>query len=84
MNPQEKRLRNRQFIASSNFTEATFTLLALFNRNAQNLLNTIALENVLLDKIEKGEIEHGLPGDVLLETKHFIMVDGLAKNHDAH
>jgi len=79
MDPQEKRLRNRRFIASSNFTEATFTLLALFNRNAQNLLNTIVLEGVLLDRIEKGEIEHGLPDDVLLETKHFIMIDCLAK-----
>lgn len=79
MDPQEKRLRNRQFIASSNFTEATFTLLALFNRNVQNLLNTITLEGVLLDRIEKGEIDTGLPEDVLLETRHFIMLDGLAK-----
>jgi len=79
MNIQEKRERSRQFIASSEFTVATHTVLALFNKNAQNLLNAVSLEGVLLDRIEKGEIDTGLPPDVLIETKSFVLLDGLAK-----
>jgi hypothetical protein len=79
MNIQEKKERSRQFIASSEFTVATHTVLALFNRNAQNLLNTVTLEGILLDRIEKGEIDTGLAPDVLAETKSFVLLDGLAK-----
>ena len=79
MNIQEKKERSRQFIASSEFTVATHTVLALFNRNAQNLLNAVTLEGILLDRIEKGEIDTGLAPDVLAETKSFVLLDGLAK-----
>ena len=79
MNVQEKRIRCRQFIASSNFTPAAHTVLALFNRNVQNLLNVVLLEGVLLEKIGKSEIDTGLPEDVLLEVKSFVLLDGLAK-----
>ena len=79
MNIQEKMEKSRQFIASPDFTVATHTVLSLFNRNAQNLLHAVILEGVLLDKIEKGEIDTGLSPDILAETKSFVLLDGLAK-----
>jgi len=74
----EKKTRSREFIKAK-VTEATFTVLALFNRNAGNLLNAIRLEKILLDKLDKEEIDHGLSNDFLLEAKHFLLMDSLAK-----
>jgi hypothetical protein len=74
----EKKARSREFIKTK-VTWATFTELMLFNRNAANLLNVIRLEKTLLDKLEKNEIDHGLSNESLLETKHLLLTDILAK-----
>jgi hypothetical protein len=79
MNKEEKKIKSRQFIASSKFTPATSTALALFNRNVQNLFYVFNLEGVLLEKVVKGEIDIGLPADAQIEAKNFIVLDGLAK-----
>jgi hypothetical protein len=75
---EEKKLNSRQFIISSEFTPAAHTTLALFNRNVQNLSYVFNLEGILLDKIQKGELDTGLTVEVQLEAKNFILLDGLA------
>ena len=79
MNVDEKRVGSRQYISSPQFTEGTFSVLVLFHQNVSNLANVISLESVLLDKLDKGEIDHGLPSDILDQVKGFILLDGLAK-----
>jgi len=78
MDLEDKRRRKFQFIADRGLA-ATITVLGLFNRNAQSMLNVVDLEGVLLRKIQNNEIDPGLPKDVLIETECFIMLDCLAK-----
>lgn len=79
MNIDEKRVRSRQYISSPEFTETTFSVLVLFHGNVANLTRAFSLEALLLDKLDKGEIDHRLPSDILDQVKGFILLDGLAK-----
>jgi len=79
MNIDEKRVRSRQYISSPKFTETTFSVLVLFRGNIANMTKVFSLEALLLDKLDKGEIDHGLPSDILDQVKGFILLDGLAK-----
>lgn len=78
MNVEEKKARKFEFIRKR-FTESAFTELALFDRNAQSLVNVVRLEMMVHDKLERKEIETGLSDELLLEVKQFLYIDALAK-----
>jgi hypothetical protein len=78
MKREEKAAKKFEFIRNQ-FTESAFTELALFDRNAKNLLNVVRLELMLHDKLETKEYETGLADEFLLEVEQFVYVDALAK-----
>jgi hypothetical protein len=78
MDRKEKAAKKFDFIRNQ-FTESAFTELALFDRNAKNLLNVVRLEMALHDKLERKEFATGLEDEFLLEAKEFLYIDALAK-----
>jgi hypothetical protein len=78
MNVAEKKVKKFDFIHDY-FTESAFTQLALFDRNAKNLINAIGIELMLCESLEKKQFETGLRGEFLLEAQQFLQLDVLAK-----
>lgn len=78
MNVEEKKARKFNFI-HDHFTESAFTELALFDRNAKNLINAIGIESMLCDRLAKDQFETGLTGEPLTEAQQFLYLDILAK-----
>lgn len=62
MNVEEKKVKKFDFI-HNHFSESGFTQLALFDRNAKNLINAIGIELILCENIEKKQFETGLTGE---------------------
>jgi len=78
MNVEQKKAKKFSFI-HEHFTESAFTELALFDRNAKNLINAIRIELTLCDRLEKKQFETGLTGESLSEAQQFLYMDVLAK-----
>ncbi len=78
MNVEEKKAKKFNFI-HEHFTESAFTQLALFDRNAKNLINAIRIELILSEKLENKQFETGLTGEALSEAQQFLYMDVLAK-----
>jgi len=49
---EEKMKRRKQFIASKEFTEATWTMLILFNQNSQAIVRLIEAEGLMIKELQ--------------------------------
>jgi len=79
MKLNEKKDACRSFVASERFTKATYGVLIVFRDNVTDITHLVTSHEILLRRIESGDVRHNFTDEQLDKIKSLIFVDMLAK-----
>jgi len=79
MKLNEKRDACRDFVASGKFTKATYGVLIVFRDNVTAITHLVTSHEILLRRIESGDVRHNFTDEQLDKIKSLIFLDMLAK-----
>ena len=79
MNVEEKRKKRRDFINSEKFTNGTYGVLFSVNQNIHRIINLVQVYDILLKKVESGDIKLTFSNEMIIEPNMNIIIYNIKK-----